>query len=107
MRKNEIAIEVKDFRNRVVVWYKESYEDHMKRHKDVRKCFNKFYVALQNPDLIEDNTERQSLDLYALVRSDKKGENLYLKVVVDYNNTPAFIRTVHLTSDTGRATICL
>lgn len=103
----KIAIKTKDFKKRVVVWYKESYDDHINKHKDIKKCFNKFYDALQKPDLQENNIKRKSLDLYSLVRCDKRGENLYLKVVVDYNRVPGVVITAHLTSDTGEATICI
>lgn len=104
-KSEETGYRGKDYCGREIVWYKKSYDFHCIKHPEIRKNINKINQALKTPDLREINKKRKSTDYYVQVRLGRDGNPLYMKLVVDYNEEPAFIRTAHLTSDTGMATI--
>lgn len=105
-KSEEIALDLTDKNGKRVVWYKESYEAHVKlKHFDVNSSQDKLKKALKSPQLQYHDKKRKSFCYYYEVRKDKNGNPLYIKVVVDYNSTPAFIRTAHLTSNVGNASL--
>lgn len=105
-KKQEVALDLKDKDGKRVVWYKESYEIHIKmRHIDVKNCQDKVKKAIASPQLKAIDRRRKATHYYYEIRKDKKSRPLYLKVVVDYNHSPAFIRTAHMTTDVSDARV--
>lgn len=107
MKRDDIAIRIKDFKGREIVWYKESYYEHLKKHPELKEIFDKVYKVLKNPTLIYKNRRRKSIDLYYECRTNKNGITMYLKLIADYNEKPAFIRSAHLTSNIDGASVYL
>ncbi len=105
-KKPNIEIDLKDKDGKRVVWYKESYDSHIKlKHVDVKTCQDKLKKALTEPQLKKIDERRKSVIYYYEIRKDKQGKPLYIKVVVDYNRNPAFIRTAFLTTNIEGASI--
>lgn len=94
MQTDEIALRFKDKQKRVVVWYKESYEWHINhKHVDVKRCQNLIPKALKTPDFIYEDNRRKSTTYYVLLRKNRKSVSFYLKVVVNYAEVPARVKT--------------
>ena len=105
-KKREIALDLKDKNGKRVVWYKESYDAHVKaKHFDVNSCQDKIKKAISSPQLKAIDTKRKNTRYYYEVRKDKRGNTLFIRVAVDYNHNPAFVRTAHLTTDISGASI--
>lgn len=106
MKKDQIGWKGKDSTGRQVVWYKESFDDHMTKHPDVKKILNKLKECIENPTYKQSNKRRKSVDQFSLVRQNMNGVEFYLKVVLDYNGDPIFIRSAYITTNLEDATIC-
>jgi len=106
-KRDNIAMSLTDKNNKEVVWYKESYDWHLYfKHMDMQKYKNFIIKAVKSPQLVDYNKKRKSTDYYYLERILLNGSRKYIKVVVDYTESPAFIRTAHQTSNIGSAVAC-
>lgn len=106
-KNKKIALDLKDGNGKRVVWYKKSYDWHVNfRHTDIKGCQDKIPKALKTPQLKYIDRKRKATHYFYLQRINAKGQNIYFELIVDYNSTPAFVRTAHLTSHTNDATIC-
>ncbi len=102
-----IALELIDRNKKRVVWYKDSYDWHIKfKHIDIKSSQDKIPKCLKNPQLKYMDKKRNSMHYFYLQRINAKGQYIYFELIVDYNTIPACIRTAHLTSRTNGAAIC-
>lgn len=105
-KKREIALDLKDREGKRVVWYKDSYDSHIKlKHFDVKTCQDKLKKALRSPQLKLIDKKRKATHYFYEVRKDRNGNPLYIKAAVDYNSNPAFIRSAHLTTNVKGANV--
>jgi hypothetical protein len=106
-KKREIALDLKDKDGKRVVWYKESYEAHVKQKHfvGVNSHQDKIKKAVSSPQLKGFDKKHNNMRYYYEIRKNKNGQPLYMRVAVDYNDKPASIHTAYLTTDTRGATI--
>jgi len=102
-----IALDLTDENKKRVVWYRDSYDWHIRfRHIDIKSCQDKIAKCLKNPQLKYVDKRRKSTHYFYLQRINAKGQYIYFELIVDYNSDPAIVRTAYLTSNTNGATVC-
>ena len=93
----ELQFDITDENNKRVLWYKDSYDSHLEIHPDIKKYVHLIPEILKSCQIRK--KEGNYIHYYHPVRIDKRGKQLYLRIVVNYNPDPANISTAHLTSN--------
>lgn len=106
-KKRKISLDLKDKDGKRVIWYKDSYEAHVKQKHfvGVHSHQDKIKKAVAKPTLKEFDKKHNNMRYYYEVRKDIKGNPLYMLVAVDYNTNPASIRTAYLTTNVRGASV--
>lgn len=103
-----VALSVKDYENRPVVWSETNFTRHLMTYPDrnyLPRYINVIETTIQEPYKIGEKDGNTILYSHGFIDQDITDNTLYMKVVIAYNSYPAHVRTAFLTTDTRGATI--
>jgi len=109
MSENKIKYKflIRDYKNREVGWLLDSYNRHCAKHDYLKEITNDVKRTIKNPGLKGMAKGIKTEELLTEKRLNKKGQQLYIKVIINYNCHPALIKTAILTEDTDNCIIVL
>ncbi len=100
----EYIFEIKDWRNRTVRLTRQTFEIHKKRHPEFVPYLEAAKLTIKDPDSVA-KADNNGIFLIRYGLGDKHYKNLYLCVVVFYNNDEGIEATHHFQRQYGDLTI--